>query len=216
MFLFLLLKTILKVKSGTITDLIFHELRRGDILSKIKDRQSKFFKKILELHDGDAIVKDVVKLCENDEMICYYKRLNDNNYERDIKTRAERIINSTASMCKYYVEMNFIPYSCIYNSFVNDYHRAIISRWRLSNHDLRIEKWRYSGVEREDRKCDFCNVVEDEEHVIFMCPRYNDIRINYQTLLRKNNNIKLFLSPSYTDIRETSELLHEVEAFRKS
>ena len=32
-----ILKTILKVMSGTTTDLIFHELHRRDIVSKIKD-----------------------------------------------------------------------------------------------------------------------------------------------------------------------------------
>ena len=42
------LKSILKVKKGTSTDLVYYELRRPDIVSRIKDRQYKFFKKLSE------------------------------------------------------------------------------------------------------------------------------------------------------------------------
>ena len=40
------LKTILKVKSGTTNDLIYHELRRPTIMARIKDRQYRFFKRL--------------------------------------------------------------------------------------------------------------------------------------------------------------------------
>ena len=42
------LETILKVISGTTNNLIYHELRRGDIVSKIKDRQYSYFQKIYQ------------------------------------------------------------------------------------------------------------------------------------------------------------------------
>ena len=53
------LKAILKVKAGTSNDLVYHELRRGDIISKIKDRQYKFFQKVSHLQDdGDSSEDD--------------------------------------------------------------------------------------------------------------------------------------------------------------
>ena len=47
------LKAILKVKSGTTNDLVYYELRRGDIVSRIKDRQCKFYEKLKEIPTGE-------------------------------------------------------------------------------------------------------------------------------------------------------------------
>ena len=205
----------MKIKSGTTNDLVLHEIRRGDIVSKLKDRQYNFFKKLREIEKGDALVTDMIDLCKNDDFISYYSNLNPNNYKEDIRMRTERIHNSDNSMAKYYVDMNFMKESCIYNSFVNDKDRVIITRWRLSNHDLKIETGRYSGIPRGERRCDICDVMEDEAHVIFRCPRYEEIRTKYQRLIDRNDDTKSFLDPNFTDIYETSRLLHEVEAFRK-
>ena len=45
-----------------------------------------------------------------------------------------------------------------------DYKRAVISRWRLSNHKLRIELGRYTRppTPREERTYTNCGVLEDE------------------------------------------------------
>ena len=44
------LRGILKVKTGTSIDLIYFELNRADIISRIKDAQFKFFKKLSKIH----------------------------------------------------------------------------------------------------------------------------------------------------------------------
>lgn len=67
---------------------------------------------------------------------------------------------------------------------VKDFHvRKAICKMRISAHDLRIEKDRYSKtyIERSQRLCRFClsnasNAVEDEEHFIVSCPLYNKQR----------------------------------------
>ena len=68
-------KAILKVKAGTSNDLVYHELRRGDIISKITDRQYKFFQKVFHLQDDGAVVKTIIEICENDIMVKYYSNL---------------------------------------------------------------------------------------------------------------------------------------------
>ena len=138
----------------------------------------------------------------------------DNHYKLDIESRTERITKSNASMCEYYVKMGLLTHSNIYHSLANDYHRKIISRWRLSCHNLKIETLRRSRVDREERTCELCGVLEDENHVIYICPRYSEIRTKYQDLLQKNYNVEMLLNPTYTKIIETSEFLHEVEALR--
>ena len=162
------LHSILKVKKGTTTDLIYHELNRCSIIAKIHDRQYNFFQKINRLSTDDAIVKIMIE----------------NNGNREIEERRHRILASQNSMCKYYCDMELHIRCEIYTSMLSDYFRVIISRWRLSNHRLNIEIGRYTKPKtpRQDRVCNLCNVLEDEQHVIYKCPRYRELRIRYEHL----------------------------------
>ena len=211
------LKAILKVKTGTTNDLILHELQRCNIIAKIKDMQCIFFKKLLDIPLGEAVVRSVMQMCEDSIVISYYSQLKIGYATNDIIEREKRIAESTASMCIYYCNFNFIGKNCIYSSFLNDYHRYIISRWRLSNHDLKIETGRYTKpcTPREERLCNVCNSIEDEYHVIFVCPLYTTIRHNYVDLV-ESNNISMFLDPSFNRMKRTANFLHEIELFRKS
>ena len=110
--------------------------------------------------------------------------------------------------------MMFSSKSCIYTSFLNDDLRGIITRWRLSNHNLKIETGRYKGIPRNERICDSCETLEDEQHAVFVCVRYNEIRQRYENLLNKMNDIKLLLNPSFVDCYETASLLKDIEAIR--
>jgi hypothetical protein len=57
--------------------------------------------------------------------------------------------------------------------------RISMSRFRLSNHRLRIETGRHQKIERQNRKCPFCpSDIEDEVHFLTTCPTYNSIREN--------------------------------------
>ena len=55
--------------------------------------------------------------------------------------------------------------------------RISISKLRLSNHDLEIERERYKNIERNKRFCSHCVMeVEDEMHFLLSCNRYNSSR----------------------------------------
>ena len=63
--------------------------------------------------------------------------------------------------------------------------RAALSRLRMSSHNLMIEKGRHLGLRKEDRVCDFCQVLEDENHFIFHCKKFTkqrDCIHNFQKL----------------------------------
>ena len=145
-------------------------------------------------------------------MLTYYRNLHAKNGIREIAEREQRIRDSQASMCEYYCELNLIEKCDIYCSMLNDYYRSIITRWRLSNHRLRIEIGRYTNpyTERENRTCTLCNQVEDEHHAIFACPRNIDLRVKYDHIL-KDVNIQKFLNPSYNRMMETARFLHDVD-----
>jgi hypothetical protein len=59
--------------------------------------------------------------------------------------------------------------------------KIALSRFRLSSHQLEIERGRYSNIPRDERKCRFCNrnVIENEYHFLLVCPLYTSIRQKY-------------------------------------
>ena len=64
---------------------------------------------------------------------------------------------------------------------VNRISQKYIAKYRLSAHNLNIERGRYQNINRPDRKCDKCslNDLEDEFHFILKCPYYDDLRKTY-------------------------------------
>ena len=58
--------------------------------------------------------------------------------------------------------------------------RSSYCKFRLSCHDLEINRSRFNNTERENRKCKFCkNKVEDEYHFLLICPLYSGLRKQY-------------------------------------
>ena len=211
------LKAIMGVKKGTTTDLIYHELRRSSISARIKDRQCNFYKKLSELSEEDAIVKTVIRICADSRMIRYYESLSNNNTDRDINDRETRIMESESSMCAYYRELDLVRKTSLYSSMLYDYYRVILTRWRLSNHSLAIETGRYTRpyTERPDRVCTMCNSLEDENHVIYLCPRYNDLRLQNASLLERVSTLAEFLNPAESDMKETASYIRGIETRRQ-
>ena len=77
-----------------------------------------------------------------------------------------------------------------YLSVLNSDQRNLITKFRISAHQLRIETGRYerkknqagkiSILEKEEKVCRYCNLskVEDESHFLLECPLYNHERSN--------------------------------------
>ena len=210
------LKSIMCVKKGTTIDLVYHELRRPSITATIKDRQFNFFKKLSEIPDDEAIVKIIIRLCRGSRMIRYYDSLNGKNAESDVAERERTITESQASMCMYYRELGLMKKADIYSSMLYDYYRIILSRWRLSNHNLKIETGRYTRpyTERKDRVCTMCRSIEDEQHVVFTCPRYDEIRTHHTQLLEQSSTIAEILNPRYNLLKDTAIFLRDIEKKR--
>jgi hypothetical protein len=68
--------------------------------------------------------------------------------------------------------------------------RQSLSRFRCSNHRLEVECGRHAkpeSVPRRDRVCCLCSLgaVEDEDHLLLVCPAHHDIRCKFGQQLRK-------------------------------
>ena len=68
-------------------------------------------------------------------------------------------------------------------------HKIALSRFRLSNHPLMIEKGRHLRIEKNERKCYFCkDKIEDEEHFLINCPLYSPSRLKLENVCTANCN----------------------------
>jgi hypothetical protein len=62
--------------------------------------------------------------------------------------------------------------------------RQSLSRFRCSNHRLEVECGRHAKPEsvlKRDRVCRLCSLgaVEDEDHLLLVCPAHHDIRYKF-------------------------------------
>ena len=61
----------------------------------------------------------------------------------------------------------------------NTEHRRQVTKFRLSDHKLRIETGRFENISKENRFCPFCpNMIENEAHMLLACPIYKRGRKN--------------------------------------
>ena len=91
--------------------------------------------------------------------------------------------------------------------------RIAVSRIRLSSHLFFIERgrWGKKKVKVENRKCSLCNVLEDEFHCLFQCPRYNNERQNCLTDELRNSpcmyTFKKFLNSNNIETQKKLAIL---------
>ena len=63
----------------------------------------------------------------------------------------------------------------------NNKFRISLTQFRISAHNLAIEKGRHENIPKENRKCIYCNMnaIESEFHFLLVCLLYNGIRQQY-------------------------------------
>ena len=103
----------------------------------------------------------------------------------------------------------------------NTKHRIALTRFRLSNHNLLIEKGRHARprLERSERRCFLCkDEIEDEKHFINKCPLYLIERaILFRSLQDNSANFDSLTSDEQKFIfimtNEDSKVLNELSKY---
>ena len=99
-------------------------------------------------------------------------------------------INSDHSKLRTYAKLKTeIGMEEYLDSIKNIKDRTALTKIRLSNHDLMIEKGRHQGLQENLRLCPFCdNKIENEQHFIIECHTYNVLRQPLFTSMAEINN----------------------------
>ncbi len=100
---------------------------------------------------------------------------------------------------------------------VNKDKRICLTKLRLSNHTLNIEVGRRKGIERKDRLCPFCveKDVEDENHFLFSCVRYNMVRVRFPVFSRPRLT-EIFINNHVYSLKLLSDFVYDMFEKRKT
>ena len=95
------------------------------------------------------------------------------------------LLNSNRKLAFYNFFKTDTKKSCFLDAIKNPLHRTAINKFRLGNHQLRIETGRYTIPKTPEnlRICSLCqlNEVENESHVMLSCSFYNKLRSKFLT-----------------------------------
>ena len=215
-----LLKAVLHANPSTPHDLVYIELSRPDIVAIVKQRQHSFFKRLNSLNSDDSICKKLVDRFRHLPVCSYYDQLNENSASENKTEKSQRCSRATGRYLSRYNSL-IIPERnhVIYDNFMHENLRIVITRWRLSNHRLMVEMGRRHTpkMPRELRICSRCQVLEDEKHALFDCPLYHSTRRKYSAFLEKYSSVHVILNPE--DVEDATVLgnyLIEIEKIRKN
>ena len=182
------IKTLLGVRKTTTNDLCLIEAGYPTLKGFVKENQVNFFSMLIEDRRGydDDPFWRVWCMCLRANTPCarYVNNLlnNPDVRTRDIENMRQRVLAAEGSKFVTYREMNpSLDIHNVYNSDVPEYQRISFSKFRLSSHDLAIEKGRWSRTPRDRRLC-VCNSVQTELHVISSCSETQHIRDHHPNI----------------------------------
>ena len=123
---------------------------------------------------------------QNPEVIVY-KRLIDIFQQRVFA----EIGQETSKLRTYSLVKNDLKREPYLETVKNLKDRISMTKFRLSNHNLMIEKGRHLDLLKHERRCPLCFCFEDEKHFILNCPVFahlrNDLISTVEKTLKMNN-----------------------------
>ena len=124
------------------------------------------------------------------------------------KLRTYRNFKSMLEPEKYLLEITELKY------------RHALARMRCSCLGLRVQEGSYIGIDIEDRICEICSEgVEDEFHVIFVCPLYQNLRyllpFNDNDFPSEDKFFALMRLKSHTVLRNLGKFIYKAMILRK-
>ena len=186
------LKALLGVRTTTVNDLCLAELGYPLLKYYVLQRQRWIFKKMIDSRSGlgDDPLMLAINVAQDSGSkmgtVIDMVTQSDDYMVLGLINLRERIQESERSKYVMYKIVNpSLSVHNVYkrggNEYVPEYLRVSFTRLRLSSHRLMIETGRWSRIPRENRLC-ACGVIQDEAHVIQVCPNVGHIRQRYDVL----------------------------------
>ena len=241
-------KHLLKVQKHTTTNGVLLELKRTPLSFCAKKAAIKNWERI-KIGKANSLVIASVKNAEKEKLewplkikTCLsqngfgYTHLTNNiiNSHKKLFTRQVDIWNQTALATIQNSDGKLRTYSLVKNkpgiesylkTIMNENYRVALTKFRLSNHELMIEKGIHQGVSRTERFCPICphHAIEDEIHFLVVCPTLSTIRndtlsdteieiINHPY----RSNIEKFVSLMQDPSISLAAYIHKSVGFRKN
>ena len=143
----------------------------------------------MELEEGDPlryVVSEAKKyklkeVKHYEQLVTKYATVEELKNKFEIDTRSRIINNAEKNRSKFKTYLTVNPYLETPKVFDKLYYHkniSMISKLRMSAHNLQIEMGRRTGTPANLRKC-HCGEMEDELHFLLRCRRYADIRARY-------------------------------------
>ncbi len=146
-----------------------------------------------------------------------FKQRSHDNYIQDWNTRL-----SDSSRALFYRNIASFEYQQYLDCTSVRKFRVYITKLRVSSHRLEVESGRWhkpASIPYNERKCKICNVLEDEYHLMFICPIYKDLRQMYIPKYFRNRSsmfklIELFQSDRASYIRNLGIFIYKAFELR--
>ena len=102
-----------------------------------------------------------------------------------------------------------------YNDVIDSGHLHELMQLRLGVHWLKVCTGRWSGLPRNQRRCELCAgfSVEDEKHFMMECTAYRDIRLDYASLYEDADGDMRSLM-CHANQRKVARLVHDLKGCR--
>ena len=114
----------------------------------------------------------------------------DKNLSKHLKNHQLNLITTNKKLKFYSILKNETNYCEFINHIRNPEHRRVASKFRIGNHNLKIETGRFTIPKTPEdlRICDHFNLnsVENEMRILFHCNLYDNLR---KTLLKSTSKI---------------------------
>ena len=160
-------------------------------IKSIKSREASLCHDVLTFETTNNETPNFLKFTENfsldiENLILKSKgeisKICQGNYDRFWK-RSILESSKATSFCKFKINIGLEAHLILK---CNITYKKAISRFRMSNHTLMIEKGRHARIERNERKCLFCkNKLEDEAHFLLDCDLYTPQRIRLDSVCKE-------------------------------
>mgnify|MGYP001545129845 CR=1 FL=1 len=190
------IKSLLSVRKTTPNDLCLIESSLPPLMSKVKEMQRSFLQKMTaDTAPADTPFAYAWRLSTSCNPVTpcarYAQSVLSEAPSKDYDALLERVRSAQGSRAQTYRDVfnrELAPNTIYQTPTLAEYKRIVLTRLRLSSHNLAVETGRWSRIPLEQRLCP-CGSVQTELHILFECSQTEHVRTIYPDVPRDFSNI---------------------------